>query len=454
MLATATTIGSNMMQFSQAITPTGGGVGATGSETALATGKGFNQDQIAKLKDASCGVHNAQQIPAIWSVIQSTKGKSLNTYHAHIAKSINLWYRSHHIDHDKSISSKQSSLKTLWPCISTQGGAVAQFHAMAWGMSMLACHLLTAVEAEFCREFEEAAADTKHTCSLEDLLKRNHGKTVGGTRGELYGPQIEHWYVLWPTVDNLWQSLLLKIYCILDCKECFTIHNAYTREVCARITWAIVNEGRLFFGWNPMASDFEPGMTFVFSTCFLEGITDSARNAIPIQWAMFPCEWMVPLKEADTQFGRLPPGPPPTQWDTPALAPPLTEPPTTRPGQEDIRNPKTKLLMDPYLKRYNNFVSIADILTAPRKRMMDLPTLPKYCHLTGQSFLCWNSILGKCFCSPWCKFSQGHVKKGDSTDAFAKGVTNVISKRVIYYTNLPAGEGGGGSPRNKCKGRG
>jgi len=64
----ATTIGTNMLQFSQAVTPTVGAAGAKGSETALATGKGFDQDQIAKLKDA-CGVHNAQHIPAIWSVI-------------------------------------------------------------------------------------------------------------------------------------------------------------------------------------------------------------------------------------------------------------------------------------------------------------------------------------------------------------------------------------------------
>ena len=59
-----TIIRTNMMQFSQAVTPTGGAAGSTGGETALATGKGFDQDQIAKLKDA-CGVRNAQQIPAI-----------------------------------------------------------------------------------------------------------------------------------------------------------------------------------------------------------------------------------------------------------------------------------------------------------------------------------------------------------------------------------------------------
>ena len=66
----STTIGTDMLQFSQAITPTGGAAGATGSETALATGKGFDQDQIAKLKDA-CGVRNAQQIPVIAPTLQS-----------------------------------------------------------------------------------------------------------------------------------------------------------------------------------------------------------------------------------------------------------------------------------------------------------------------------------------------------------------------------------------------
>jgi hypothetical protein len=71
-----------------------------GNKTALSMGKGFDQDQIAKPKDA-CGVRNAQQIPAIWSIIQVTKGKSFDFYHAHLTKSIDTW--SHHIDRDKSI---------------------------------------------------------------------------------------------------------------------------------------------------------------------------------------------------------------------------------------------------------------------------------------------------------------------------------------------------------------
>ncbi len=97
--------------------------------------------------------------------------------------------------------------------------------------------------------------------------------------------------------------------------------------------------------------------------------------------------------------------------------------------------------MDPYLKRHNNFVSLSDILTTCGKRLTDLPTLPQYCHPTGQSFLCWNSVLGECFHGARCNYSKGHAKKGDFTDAFADAVSNCISKGILHYVNLPEGEG-------------
>jgi hypothetical protein len=58
-----------------------------GQKTTLDTGKGFDYNQIAKLKDA-CSVSMAKEILNIWYVIQSMKGKTFDTYHAHLAKSI------------------------------------------------------------------------------------------------------------------------------------------------------------------------------------------------------------------------------------------------------------------------------------------------------------------------------------------------------------------------------
>ena len=55
---------------------------------------------------------------------------------------------------------------------------MAQYQLVVQGMSMLACHSLMASEAEYCRDYEEAAASTTSTCSLEDLLKQYRGNMV------------------------------------------------------------------------------------------------------------------------------------------------------------------------------------------------------------------------------------------------------------------------------------
>jgi hypothetical protein len=173
----ATTVGTTMMHLNQAVAPKGGGQGLLGNKTALSTGKGFDQDQVAKLKDA-CFVCKAQQILEIWSVIQATTGKSFNSYRAHIANSIDAWCHSHHIDRDKSIFLESIFFKDLVALRFNPGEPVAQYQLVVQGMSILACCLLTASKAEYCRDYKEAAASTTNTCSLDDLLKRDRGKMV------------------------------------------------------------------------------------------------------------------------------------------------------------------------------------------------------------------------------------------------------------------------------------
>ncbi len=109
-----------------------------------------------------------------------------------------------------------------------------------------------------------------------------------------------------------------------------------------------------------------------------------------------------------------PEGPPPTAWGTPVGQPPIyAQPISPAPAKEDVRHAKIKVLMNPYLKGYNNFVSMSDILTLSSKRMPDLPTLQKYCHPTNQSCLCWNSVLGRCFWGRVMQMCSGpHKERG------------------------------------------
>ncbi len=282
----ARTIGSNMLQFSQSISPQVGAAGATGGDTALATGKGFDQDQITKLKDA-CGVCNAQQIPPIWSVIQASKEKSFDAHRAHLAKSIHSWCRLHHIGRNKSTFLKAKFFEDLVALHFNPGRPVAQFHSVVWGMSTLACHLLMAIEAKNCREYEEAAAGTKHTCSLKDLLKRNHSKTVAPVMNYMDLKLNIRTYccLLWAIFGDHcnYYKELLKIYHVLDREECFTIQNAYTREVCAQITWAIVDNGQSFFGRNPVHQTLHQGQCSIsepriLSVSLIQSVMPSQSN--------------------------------------------------------------------------------------------------------------------------------------------------------------------------------
>ena len=87
-LALSKMLATNMLQFSQNIAAQVGTAAPIGSgDMALATGKGFDQDQIAKLKDV-CGVRVGAHIPTIWAVIQASKGKSYDFYRANISKAM------------------------------------------------------------------------------------------------------------------------------------------------------------------------------------------------------------------------------------------------------------------------------------------------------------------------------------------------------------------------------
>jgi hypothetical protein len=296
----------------------------------------------------------------------------------------------------------------------------------------------------------------KGTRSLEELPKGNHGKVISSPQDYMQlklniGSYCALLWSIFGEQCNYYRELL-KLYRILDQEECFTIRDAYTREICAQITWAIINDRCSFFGQNPVASDFMPGARVNFSVSLLESITDAVRNALLIQCATFPREWIMPTPTPTGQDGGgfpIPrqPRPPPTNSlakynpaNAPAPAPapaPASEGLPRKPVGKNIRNPKIKAVMDPYLQKYNNYFDLSALLTASGRRMGDLPTLPQYCSPTGATLICWNSILGKCFRGKQCKFFRGHLRKGKAMDKFADNVIDTIGKGVTHYLDVP-----------------
>jgi hypothetical protein len=73
--------------------------------------------------------------------------------------------------------------------------------------------------------------------------------------------------------------------------------------------------------------------------------------------------------------------------------------------------PKKKLLMDPYLKRYNNYVNIPEILTASGKRMSP-PHPSKILPPNGPIFLVLECRFGEMFPGTSVQVCPGPSKKG------------------------------------------
>ncbi len=145
----AATVGQEMMHFTQAVAPQAPAAAILlGQMASLKTGKGFNRDQIAKLKDA-CGVTLTKDIPHIWCMIQSTKGKAYNMYPNYLKKSIKSWCCTCHIKQDKSIYLTAKFFNYLVALRFNPGRPVSQYDSDGRGISMLACCSLTVIEAEY-----------------------------------------------------------------------------------------------------------------------------------------------------------------------------------------------------------------------------------------------------------------------------------------------------------------
>ncbi len=142
-----------------------------GQTTNLDTGKGFDHNQITKLKDA-CGISMAKEIPNIWYVIQSTKGKTFDTYRAHLAKSMDSWCCTQHIERDKSIYLPAKFFEDLITLRFNLGGPVAQYESVARGISMLVCRSLSVVEAEYQQGVRRG--------DQTDKANKDHQRTVEG----------------------------------------------------------------------------------------------------------------------------------------------------------------------------------------------------------------------------------------------------------------------------------
>jgi hypothetical protein len=161
----------------------------------------------------------------------------------------------------------------------------------------------------------------------------------------------------------------MKLRNCLDTPGVYNIWHAYTPDICYRIAWAIIDDGRSFFSTTMIQQDFlQPGAFFPES--LIESILPEVRYANQIQRANYPTEWQSrqPIR-AMAQSGAgnaatwTPPAPASTQ-NTAAQSKPKT---TTNNTWVDNRHPAIVGLMAPYIAKLGDNVFVGELLDAAGK---------------------------------------------------------------------------------------
>jgi hypothetical protein len=237
------------------------------------------------------GVYSGDNLPDIWELFNSTKGKNIDAYHRHLYSRMKQYAYDWCIQIDTSVYLEQDTIKVIVKLRFNPGEGVAHLSSASKGLSILECRACTMQETERVREQEQALSATEKTRLLDDLLKLSKGTTRA--------PADNFWelkmnvlmfmalvWVLFGSQCNYYKSLR-QIYKTLKLKEVYALKASFAAENCRRITWAILDDGCTFFN-NVKTMINYMGHDITFPQSYLIDILNNIRYAVPVERASFP----------------------------------------------------------------------------------------------------------------------------------------------------------------------
>ena len=405
-------------------------------------GKKYSKDLVAQIMGFS-HKNDARQLQPIWELFESTS--NVDVQRRHIIDAMNQWGEQNHIEVENAMALFFET-KVLEDIIKLKLNPLQTGDpSLARGLNILICRPRTQAEIEDIQQKEEAALATRGNRKLDEelklakLLPRKPATSFLDFKLNL-GTYCALIHTLFGEECGFYIDLLTLRRC-LNMPSVNMLREKFTADVCKRITWAIISEGRDYFSQIKLRQDFQRGQ-MVYPLSLLSSINDSVRTVIPVQRADYPYEWSVERGYAQrggeqvATSGKGGTNPPGQKQVEKGGSPQKGGKPIM-----DERHPKIAALMDPYLKKLetaNEYLQIGKVLDAAGKRMTDLPTnIPTFVNKEGRPHnLCWTFILGRCTFGR-CRFYRGHASRAQITNEFADLVCDVIGKGVTSLLEGP-----------------
>jgi hypothetical protein len=217
--------------------------GAGGDEK----GKVYSPDAIATLKGFS-NTSDIRDIQHIWAIFQTTK--NIDVHRRHLQFNMTNWAHAQGVEIDRGIYFEQKSVEDIVNLRFNPGQGVAHFKSAERGLSLLICRTRTPEEIERVRDKEAAEQLTQATRVLEEALKlqRRDPRAPASNYFELKLNITTYCALLYTLFGDKcrYYVALMRIRTCLDSPGVYNIRQAYTLDICYRISWAIIDDGRDF----------------------------------------------------------------------------------------------------------------------------------------------------------------------------------------------------------------
>lgn len=441
-------------------------------------GTKFSEDHVATLK-GYCGVVDERKIPNIWRTFQSTK--HVGTWRTTLVAEMEEWDETHRggggIDQAPCFSDEL--LKAIVKLEFNPGEGVALYNSRQKGVTILCCRPKTAAQIEDIREHEEAVTKTGANMSYDEFRAKKKGSGIAvATPPENYGDLKlcvnTYCALIWALFGNECDHYkgLMEVRDTLLLKTVQYNRESFDVDVCRRITWAILNDGRAFFDTVMLSGHFKGTVKgrVRWPTSGLQRIAYDVENAIPIQRPNYPREWMVPTPQQVQQQGGNKGGGAGRgdggggRGDGGGRGGNGGQGGGYRAGRGrgggrgggggggatggDARHPRIAAMVKDLIDlQGHSRLQLSEILDGARINLRDLPKLP-----TGPEGemrpACWAWVLGGCT-YPGCRFKEfGHPPRDKMTDEFADEVVRLLRPGIEYCTRV-ARERKEGSPDKK-----
>jgi hypothetical protein len=230
-------------------------------------------------------------------------------------------------------------------------------------------------------------------------------------------------------------------------------------DVCRRITWAILRDGRSFFNTILVEARFHRGKHFKWPMLLIHKIAGNVQFAKSIERPFYPMEWLISTAGGHSTTGPGEAGGGYGGRQMPSRTKDSAKGPTPKRRENDggggnprqpwvdDRHPKIVVMMADYVVEHGLRVHLMEILDTDNKQITDLPTIPEYIN-NRRPFICWAHILGWCSFAN-CAFCNGHVPCSSIPDAFADAVVAMLTPGVKKCVRARKQEG---TPGKRIKG--